>query len=222
MMPITNGLSDHDGQLLTTHLPYKVKNFQQIHFVRKINKDTLTDFQFKLSFETWEPVFGGKDVNEIFNTFVNTFLRIYYSSCPLIQVNHTTRLNTWITSRIKRSCQRKKELYLKLRTNENVSLKMYYKKYCHILSNVIRMAKILEYERKILTSKNKVRTTWKIMNNETDRYNYRINEIQSINVDGINTENQQTIANTLSKHFIFMAEKINHNIYIYIHTHTHT
>jgi hypothetical protein len=94
MMSIINVLSDHDGQLLTTYLPYKVKNLQQIHFVRKINKDTLTDFHFKLSFETWEPVFGGKDVNEIFNTFLNTFLRIYYSSFPLIQVNHTTRLNT--------------------------------------------------------------------------------------------------------------------------------
>jgi hypothetical protein len=47
------------------------------------------------------------------------------------------------------------------------------------------MAKKLEYERKILTPTNKVRTTWKIVNNETNSYNYRINEIQSINVDGI-------------------------------------
>jgi hypothetical protein len=86
------------------------------------------------------------------------------------------------------------------------------------------MAKKLEYERKILTSTNKVRTTWKIVNNETTRYNYRINEIQSINVDGINTENQQTIANTLNKHFIFMAEKTNHNTHTHArthHTHTH-
>jgi hypothetical protein len=52
------------------------------------------------------------------------------------------------------------------------------------------------------------------VNKETNRHNYRINEIQSINVDGINIKNQQTIANTLKKHFIFMAEEINHNIYI--------
>jgi hypothetical protein len=76
------------------------------------------------------------------------------------------------------------------------------------------MAKKLEYERKILTSTNKVRTSWKIVNKETNWHNYRINEIQSTNVDGINIKNQQTIANTLNKHFIFMAEEINHNIYI--------
>jgi hypothetical protein len=121
-LPIIIGLSDHEGQLLTIYLPYKVENPQQTHFVRKINKDALTDFKFKLSFETWESVFGGKDVNKIFNTFLNTFLRIYYSSFPLIQVNPITRFNTWITSGIIRSCQRKRELY-RVYTKELCSFK---------------------------------------------------------------------------------------------------
>ena len=33
----------------------------------------------------WEQVFDWKDINEIFNSFLNIFLRIYYSSFPLIQ-----------------------------------------------------------------------------------------------------------------------------------------
>ena len=51
---------------------------------RKINKYTIADFQLNLSYETWEQVFDGNDVNEIFNSFLNTFLRIYYSIFPLI------------------------------------------------------------------------------------------------------------------------------------------
>jgi len=50
---------------------------------KKINKYTIADFQLKLSHEMWEQVFDGNDVNTIFNTFLNIFLRIYYSSFPL-------------------------------------------------------------------------------------------------------------------------------------------
>lgn len=87
MIPITNGLSDHDAQLLIINLPHKLKNVQQTYFTRNTNKYTLTDFQIKLSYENWEPVFEGNDVNEIFNSFLNIFLRHYCSSFPLIQVN---------------------------------------------------------------------------------------------------------------------------------------
>jgi hypothetical protein len=43
----------------------------------------------KLSFETWEDIFGGNDVNVVFNNFLNTYLRIFYSSFTTrkIQVN---------------------------------------------------------------------------------------------------------------------------------------
>jgi hypothetical protein len=36
---------------------------------RKISKYTIAEFQFKLSYETWEQEFDGNYVNEIFNTF---------------------------------------------------------------------------------------------------------------------------------------------------------
>jgi len=41
----------------------------------------------KLSHETWEPVFDGNDVNKIFNSYLNIFLRIYYLS-TIDYVNH--------------------------------------------------------------------------------------------------------------------------------------
>ena len=80
---------------------------------RKINQYTIADFRFKLSYETWEPVFDGNDVNKIFNTFLNTciFLRIYYSSFPLIPAKSKINQNSWNTPGIINSCKQKRELY---------------------------------------------------------------------------------------------------------------
>ena len=48
----------------------------------------------------------------------------------------------------------------------NYNLKLYYKKYCLILTKVICNAKKLHNNNIILKSKNKMKSTWKIINNE--------------------------------------------------------
>jgi len=74
----------------------------------KINNDTIADIQLNLSHETWEQVFDGNDINEIFNSFLNTFLRIYYSSFPLIWVRNKMNQNSWITPGIITCCKCKR------------------------------------------------------------------------------------------------------------------
>jgi hypothetical protein len=108
---------------------------------RKINKYAIADFRRKLSHETWEQVFDGTDVNEIFNSFLNNFLRIYYSSFPLTRVKDNMNQNAWITPGIRISCKHKRELYKELQSNNNATLACYYKSYSKILSMVIRKAK---------------------------------------------------------------------------------
>ena len=128
---------------------------------RKINKYTIADFQCNLSYETWEQVFDGNDVNVIFNSFLNTLLRIYYSSFPLIRVKNKMNQNSWVTPGIITCCKCKRELYkeLKNNNNNNAALASYYRDYAKILSRVIREAKITENEQLILNSHNKVKIT---------------------------------------------------------------
>jgi hypothetical protein len=52
------------------------RNENQTYFKRKMNEYHIADFQLNLSYETWEIVFDEKDVNTIFNTSLNIFLRI--------------------------------------------------------------------------------------------------------------------------------------------------
>jgi len=144
---------------------------------------TIADFQWKLSREMWEQVFDGNDVNKIFNTFLNIFLRIYYSSFPLTQVQSKMNQNSWIAPGIITSCKHKRELYKELQNNNNVTLSSYYRDYSKIMSMFIRKVKRMEHDKLILNSHNKVKTTWDIINIESGR-NKRRSETQALKVEG--------------------------------------
>jgi hypothetical protein len=86
IIPLVNGLSDHDGQALILNNIKNEPYERQSYFTRKINRYTIADFQIKLSYEIWESVFNCEDVNVIFNSFLNTYLRTFYSSFPLTKI----------------------------------------------------------------------------------------------------------------------------------------
>jgi hypothetical protein len=119
------------------------------YYKRLINQSSIDDFLFKLSHETWASVFEGNEVNTIFNSFLKTFLRYFYSCFPLIKVYKWPSHNYWIMSGILTSCQRKRALYMELKKNNNPLIKKYLRDYCRILSRVIHVAKKMEYDRHI-------------------------------------------------------------------------
>ena len=139
--PIINGLSDHDAQLIMLH-SYNLKpHSKKYMLIRKINDHTKNNFFTKLSYETWDTVFSTDDVNIMFNSFLDTYLKMYYSSFPLKRVHINNIHKNWITSGILTSCKPKRELFIACRNNNNPDLLKYYKSYCKILSAVIKEAK---------------------------------------------------------------------------------
>jgi hypothetical protein len=75
-----NGLSDHDAQLITlNNFSFPTSKIEST-YIRNINKNTIAEFQFLLSWEQWDDIFGNNNVNNMFNNFLNTYLRYYYSS----------------------------------------------------------------------------------------------------------------------------------------------
>jgi hypothetical protein len=97
-------LSDHEAQLLTILLPlnYKIIKKNAKHFYRKIDNYTVAVFQLQLSYENWDDIFVDKNVNLIFNSFLNTSLRIFNASFLTIN-KHIKSKNgiTWVTQGIK-------------------------------------------------------------------------------------------------------------------------
>ena len=51
--------------------------------IRRIDMNSVLDFQYKLGFETWNSIFDSNNVNSVFNSFLTIYLRIFYSSFPL-------------------------------------------------------------------------------------------------------------------------------------------
>ena len=143
--PLINGLSDHDGQIITfSNVFYSVPR-HMFSISRKINTHTIRNFTLLLIYENWEDVFLEKDVNILFNNFLNTYLRIFYASFPNVKTKHTHNQKPWITSGIRISCTNKRKLYLTCRQSNNSTLKEHYKAYWQTLSKVIMLAKNLYY-----------------------------------------------------------------------------
>jgi hypothetical protein len=65
--------------------PLKEKNLCHTYSYRKIDNSTAAEFLTLLRYETWDEIFGHKDVNLIFNSFLNTYWRIFYASLPVIK-----------------------------------------------------------------------------------------------------------------------------------------
>ena len=84
--PMINGLSNHDAQLLMINEINLQNQTCHINTIRNINKNSLTEFQINLSYESWDNIFGSdndKDVDILFNSFLDFHLQIFYSSFPI-------------------------------------------------------------------------------------------------------------------------------------------
>jgi hypothetical protein len=78
--PINNGLSDHDAQLLIIKnicLQTHKHKIPTISTKQIFNDQSLLNFQMQLSYETWDNIFSGNDIDTIFNSFLNTYLRFF-------------------------------------------------------------------------------------------------------------------------------------------------
>ena len=94
--PVISGLSDHDAQIITlTDISISTPK-QSFSLSRKIDSNTIKNFVYLLSYENWENVCMEEDVNIIYNNFVNTYVRIFYTSFPLIKINKFTKLKTMV------------------------------------------------------------------------------------------------------------------------------
>lgn len=210
--PLINGMSDHDGQIIHINNSNIQIHNSYTQSVRKFSKSSMNKFLTQLSYESWDSIFTDHDVDTIFNAFHNTYLRIFYSKSPKKkkQVEANTKSNPWMTRGIKISCCNKRELYLTLRNSNDPKLKCCYKMCCKILSNVIRAAKKLYYNRLISNSNNKRKTTWNIIKTVTGR-KFNNAGIQALNIDGKLMDHRHTITESLNNYFLTIADKINTN-----------
>jgi len=220
--PQFNGLSNNDAQFIMIYDTDSKFQKDKTKTIRKNNKYTMFDFQIKPSFESWESVFENDDIDTLSNSFLNTYLRIFYSSFPLKKLNPKTEINTWITPGLRNSCECKRDLYLLCRNSNKSKLKPYYKLYCKILSNVIKEVKKYYYNIQIENSDKKMKTVWNITTSLTGKkikneVTYQLNIDGNITYDKLISETFHNYLLSITKINYKNIDKSNNNPLEYLH-----
>jgi len=143
----------------------------------------------------------------IFNNFRNTYLRIFYASFPITKSQNSSKTKPWLTKGIRILCANRRKLYLTYRNSNDPNHREYYKKYCQILTTVIMAAKKLHYNKFLLKSNNKTKTTWNIVKTITNNKN-TINTISTMNINDKLSSNPLAIANAFNSYFSSVAENL--------------
>jgi hypothetical protein len=211
LAPICNGISDHVAQLILIHdiglsfLPTCLWN------TRKIDKCSLADFNYNLSFEVWKEVFDEKDVNVMLNSFLNTFLRLFYTNFPKSSNRpHIAKYKEWISPSIKTRCCIKRNLYLISRNNKDPNIKNQYNAYCKFLSRSIIKAKRSYYDKQISNSNKKIKSTWNIVTALTSR-NSDHDDILYVSSHGVSSINPKIVSDSFNKYYLLVADTIINN-----------
>jgi len=94
---LVNGMSDHDAQIIVLHDIIIPNDNNYFYCTRKFSKSLVLDFNFKLTYKSSDKVFSYDDVNFSFNNFLNTYLRIFYSSFPIKKIHYTSHTKVRLT-----------------------------------------------------------------------------------------------------------------------------
>jgi len=86
--PLVNGLSNHDAYIITINNITVDKRISKTQSIRNFNKLSISQFAVNLTYENWDNVFIGEDVNTVFNNFLNK-----NSSFPLQKIYGTRNNN---------------------------------------------------------------------------------------------------------------------------------
>jgi hypothetical protein len=89
-------------------------------------------------------------------------------------------------------------------------MKIHYRKYCNKLTQVIKKAKCMHYNRQILESKNKVKAVWKIVKKETGKY-FTEEVTPSVKINGNAIQNPKLLANSFNAYFLTITERMNND-----------
>jgi hypothetical protein len=149
----------------------------------------------------------------MFSSFLNTFLRLFYTSFPKSSKKpHVAKNKEWITPSIKTKYCFKRDLCLISRNSKDPNIKNYYKAYCKLLSRSITETKRSYYDKQISNSNNKTKSTWNIVKATTSRKSDHdvIPILSSHNKSSINPK---IISDSFNKYYLSVADNIINNTF---------
>ena len=140
-------------------------------FIRKITDENLRKFNENVSNTNWAS-FLDEDPSMAYNNFIDEYSRVYNACFPLKVIKGKLLNNCsspWITPGLLKSINKKNRLYKKFTRSPSLSNERKYKTYKNKLNHLIRIAKRKYYDTKFESATNDLRTTWKLLNEVTNK-----------------------------------------------------
>ena len=159
----------------------------------------------------WKHLYSLTDANLAYEYFLRTFHGLYNHAFPIKEVSLKlkTVFNPGMTKRLQKSSKRKRNLYdkfLKFKTNENEKKCKAYKSLFKILKE---KSKKFYYLRKLDSCKQNMKKTWDTIKEVIGKIETFKNEIlKRMVIDGIETFDQEKIANEFNKYFTEIVLKL--------------
>ena len=148
------------------------------------------------------------DINKRTSDFLNKLNTIYERCIPLkTKVISQKRLNSpWLTKGLLKSIDNKHQLFRRQKRGL-VSLDEY-KRYCNMLTSLLRLSKKNHFSNRFEHFRNDVSSTWKLINSTIRPGNKKKKDTKRIFHNNILITETEKIANALNSHFCTVGQKL--------------
>lgn len=200
-------LSDHKGHYLTLQVNLlsespDTNTFPSIK-IRDICNSNLNNLYFQLNNVDWGSYYKLTDVNEVCKTFIENIKWALEVCCPLIYIKDMSQrylANKWYTSDVALLHNKLKELHRLKRISNSDQLKDTFSKYKKHFKSEVRKSKRKHFNNRVDNAENKVKESWKIINEKLGRTNKQTQSISLLHNDTIVTE-AKDVSNLFASHF---------------------
>jgi hypothetical protein len=212
---IFNDISDHLPNFLimpTVSAPPPRENKRPL--VRLHSDTNIAKFRELLRATDWESIFMHDDIEVTYNTFINHFMLMYDTACPVVrQSRKRSRDKPWITQGLKISIKHKDKLFkkqLKLPSQHNI---VRYKNYRNSLSTCLKTAEQNFYQDLLRDRHNSVNKFWNAfsttLNPKKSKTRSRLSKL--VLSDKTVTDDHD-IANGMNDFFCSIGQQIDSNL----------
>lgn len=162
------GFSDHKG--IELNIPTLFQSSKNFFMAKRLyTNNNIQKFKNQLSIIEWENIIlPNKSVNENYDNFIKTLSNALNNCIPIKTIKINSK-STYLTPGLKLCCRNKRLLKFLLIKSPNNILHNYYKKYTRILKKAIQTSKKINNIRKFQNSDNISKTTWQIIQRETNK-----------------------------------------------------
>ena len=202
-------VSDHFPVYCICNSIVSVLKDEQKRSKRDLNENNIV--QFLQSLESSDFVFDKNDPNNSYNNFLALFTDRYNEAFPVISKCNRRRVNDnpWCSKEIQKLIKKKCKMYKLYIKNPTSYRKEVYRKCRNEITNKIKLAKKVYYEKKLASCQGNSKKTWDVINGAMGKNCKKKSVIKSIKCNNSTVSNKKEICNSLNTYFSNIGQDIN-------------